>query len=276
MSHLLWKYYWENDVDKFRRQLASGHTLQHSRSSGAGVGSPGTFGSSPRTITKSRKTSGPVTNIANPKNTGYTLGKSDMNSRDHVGLTLLLRAASSTSHTAKFFVQALLDHPAIDMYIQDAESGWNALHRALYNGNISIARLLLEKERRDLTESLGNAVAKVGQLIKTKDHEGNSPFDVYNATIALRSLKTSVGYVSQDNESDDEEDSGREDTRLVGTLSDSYSQLLIDFLIDNITGTLALAKKSLPLEVTRTSRSGLGMKMTDSTPSVSIYNVRST
>jgi hypothetical protein len=27
----------------------------------------------------------------------------------------------------------------------------------------------------------------VGQLIKTKDKEGNSPFDLYNSTIAARS-----------------------------------------------------------------------------------------
>ncbi|RYP34112.1 hypothetical protein DL767_004447 [Monosporascus sp. MG133] len=216
MSHLLWKYYWENDVDKFRRQLASaGHTHQPSKSSGpgVGVGSPVAFGSSPRNVTKSRKVSGPAAITAISKNTGNALGKNEVNSRDHAGLTLLLRAASSTSPTAVSFVEALLDHPAIDIYIQDAESGWNALHRALYNGNISVARLLLEKERRDLTESLGSSVNRIGQLIKTKDHEGNSPFDVYNATIALRSLKVSEDNANSDNESDEEEDPGREDTR---------------------------------------------------------------
>ncbi|RYP72020.1 hypothetical protein DL771_004489 [Monosporascus sp. 5C6A] len=216
MSHLLWKYYWENDVDKFRRHLASaGRTHQPPKSSGlgVGVGSPVAFGSSPRNVTKSRKVSGPAAITAISKNTGNALGKNEVNSRDHAGLTLLLRAASSTSPTAVSFVEALLDHPAIDIYIQDAESGWNALHRALYNGNISVARLLLGKERRDLTESLGGSVSRIGRLIKTKDHEGNSPFDVYNATIALRSLKVSEDNANSDNESDEEEDSGREDTR---------------------------------------------------------------
>ncbi|RYP72671.1 hypothetical protein DL769_004413 [Monosporascus sp. CRB-8-3] len=216
MSHLLWKYYWENDVDKFRRQLASaGHTHQPSKSSGpgVGVGSPVPFGSSPRNVAKSRKVSGPAAITTISKNTGSALGKNEVNSRDHAGLTLLLRAASSTSPTAVSFVEALLDHPAIDIYIQDPESGWNALHRALYNGNISVARLLLGKERRDLTESLGNSVNRIGRLIKTKDHEGNSPFDVYNATIALRPLKVSEDNANSDNESDEEEDSGREDTR---------------------------------------------------------------
>ncbi|RYO92369.1 hypothetical protein DL766_000337 [Monosporascus sp. MC13-8B] len=218
MSHLLWKYYWENDVDKFRRQLASaGHTHPPPKGSGpgVGVGSPVAFGSSPRNVPKSRKVSGPAAGTATSKNTGNTLGKNEVNSRDHAGLTLLLRAASSTSPTALSFVQALLDHPAIDIYIQDPESGWNALHRALYNGNISVARLLLGKERRDLTESLGSSVNRIGQLIKTKDHEGNSPFDVYNATIALRSLKVSEDNANSDNESDEEEEGeeGREDTR---------------------------------------------------------------
>lgn len=232
MSHLLWKYYWENDVDKFRRQLASaGYTLQPSKGSGTGgVGSPVTFGSSPHATSKTRKVSGPVPNT---KNTSYALGKNEVNSRDHAGLTLLLRAASSHASNAISFAQALLDHPATDIYIQDAESGWNALHRALYNGNISIARLLLEKERRDLTESLGSTSTKVGRLIKTKDHEGNSPFDVYNATIALRTLKNSVDDSGSDNDSDDDGDSEREDIRLVPVSSAGCSGLLIDRLVGN-------------------------------------------
>ncbi|KAI1373510.1 hypothetical protein F4677DRAFT_429142 [Hypoxylon crocopeplum] len=216
MSHLLWKYYWENDVDRFRRLLVpTSYSQTPSKSPGTGVGSPGAFGSSPRAATKSRKASGFGAAIVAPKNIGNNLGRSEINSRDYSGLTILLRAASSTSSNAIFFVEALLDHPAIDIYIQDHESGWNALHRALYNGNISIARLLLEKERKDLTGTLGGAtVARVGQLIKTKDHEGNSPFDVYNATIALRTLKASEERASLEDEgSDTDEGSGGEDTR---------------------------------------------------------------
>ncbi|XXG95619.1 hypothetical protein Hte_001887 [Hypoxylon texense] len=223
MSHLLWKYYWENDVDKFRRLLApAGYSQNPSKSPGTGVGSPGAaFGSSPRATTKLRKASGFGAAIVAPKNAGNSLGKSEINSRDYSGLTVLLRATSSTAPNAISFVEALLDHPAIDIYVQDYESGWNALHRALYNGNISIARLLLAKERSDLTGALGGStVTRVGELIKTKDHEGNSPFDVYNATIALRTLKVSEDHAtSEEDESDSDEGSTGEDVRHHGKSS---------------------------------------------------------
>ncbi|XDG06103.1 hypothetical protein ABKA04_005718 [Annulohypoxylon sp. FPYF3050] len=221
MSHLLWKYYWENDVDKFCRLLAPvGYSQSQPKGPAATIGSPGAFGSSPRT-TKSRKASGFGPGTGAPKAASNSLGKGEINSRDHLGLTILLRAASSTSPDASSFVEALLDHPAIDIYAQDYESGWNALHRALYNGNISIARLLLEKERKDLTGSLGGAsVAKAAQLIKTKDHEGNSPFDVYNATIALRTLKVSEDRSSfEEDESDTDEGSSSGDIRHHGRYS---------------------------------------------------------
>jgi ankyrin repeat protein len=116
----------------------------------------------------------------------------------------LLRAASSTTENAIAFVEALLEHPAIDIYVQDPESGWNALHRALYAGNISIARLLLEKERKDLTGHTAS-LHRVGQLIKTKDHEGKSPFDLYHSTIGERSLKDMIEREKSDDESDSEE-----------------------------------------------------------------------
>lgn len=206
MSHLLWKYYWENDVDKFSRLLAPAghsHSPYPTKSPGHGVGSPGAFGNSPRLSTKSRKA---------PMHGGNNLSKAEVNSRDHAGLTILLRAASSTSVYATAFVEALLDHPAIDLYAQDPESGWNALHRALYNGNISIARLLLGKERRDLTESVGlNTTTKVGQLIKTKDNEGNSPFDVYNASIALRQLRMAEDDAGSDDDSVSDDEGGADE-----------------------------------------------------------------
>ncbi|KAI0396635.1 hypothetical protein F5Y17DRAFT_418997 [Xylariaceae sp. FL0594] len=202
----LWKCYWENDIDNFRRLLApAGVSQTPIRGVGTGVGSPGGLSTSPRSVPKSRKASGLGIGLGGPKSGVNSLGKAEVNSRDHAGLTLLLRVASSPSADAATYAQALLDHPAIDIYAQDPESGWNALHRALYNGNISIARLLLAKERRDLTESFGASSTKVGQLIKTKDHEGNSPFDLYNATIALRSLKTSEDRVKHDDDSETDE-----------------------------------------------------------------------
>lgn len=211
MSHLLWKYYWENDVERFRRLLApASHNTQAVKSpavgGGAGFfgGSPGGLGTSPRAGAKQRRGSGYPQTPGKSKDINTNLGRSEVNSRDYAGLTVLLRAASSTDPNARDFVQALIDHPTVDLYAQDPESGWNALHRSLYAGNISIARLLLEKERVDLKSHNLSSVNKVGLLIKTKDHEGHSPFDVYNATIGTRSLKT----VDEPDASEDESESG--------------------------------------------------------------------
>ncbi|KAH6617073.1 hypothetical protein F5144DRAFT_551574 [Chaetomium tenue] len=195
MTHLLWKHYWEDDVDRFRRLLApTGHGAQNGpRNSGLSlgiVGSPG-YGTSPRGATRSRKLPGFGTGPGSARHGHGGLGRNEINSRDQAGLTVLLRAASSTADNAISFVEALLEHPAIDIYVQDPESGWNALHRALYAGNVSIARLLLEKE--------------LGQLIKTKDHEGHSPFDLYNSIIGERNLKELANEERPDDGSESDE-----------------------------------------------------------------------
>ena len=208
MTHLLWKHYWEDDVDKFRRLLSpAGHTAPNgargSNIGSGGGGSPG-YGTSPRAVTKSRKLPGFGTGSGSGRHGQGGIGKNEVNSRDHAGLTVLLRAASSTAESAISFVEALLQHPAIDIYVQDPESGWNALHRALYVGNTSIARLLLEKERALLTGHTAS-LHRVGQLIKTKDHEGNSPFDLYHSTIGERSLKELIECEKADDASDSDE-----------------------------------------------------------------------
>ena len=154
-------------------------------------------------MNKVRKASG-LTPSNKSKEAQSTIGRNELNSRDHAGLTLLLRAASSTNPDAREFAQALIEHPMIDLYAQDAESGWNALHRSLYSGNISIARMLLKRERDYLTSHHVASASKVGLLIKTKDHEGYSPFDLYNASISIRSLQHL--FESSDNESDSESD----------------------------------------------------------------------
>lgn len=192
----LWKAWVDHDVDRFRRLLApAGYSAQSASKSphigtGGTGGSPGAFGTSPRISNKARKASGFGPGMGGARSGNTNFGRAEVNSRDHAGLTILLRAASSTSEDAIAFVQTLLDHPAIDLHVQDPESGWNALHRALYAGNISIARLLLEKERRDLSGlTVGASISKAGRLIRTKDHEGLSPFDLYNSTIAERDLQ---------------------------------------------------------------------------------------
>lgn len=211
----LWKAWVDQDVDRFQRLLApAGYSAQNVSSKsphigsggGVGAGSPGAFGTSPRSVTKPRKASVFASGTAGGRIAHPNFGRAEINSRDHAGLTILLRAASSTSENAIAFVQALLEHPAIDLHVQDPESGWNALHRALYVGNISIARLLLEKERRDLTgHTIGASVSRAGRLIRTKDHEGLSPFDLYNSTIAERDLQLLDDTSSTDGESERED-----------------------------------------------------------------------
>lgn len=225
---LLFRHFYDGDVDKFRALLApagyNAHPASRGFSSGGGgggVGSPGAFATSPNPVTKQRKTSGWASGFGGGKHGSSALGKNEVNARDHMGLTVLLRAASSTDTNAIGFVEALIEHPAIDLYVQDPESGWNCLHRALYYGNISIARLLLDKERRNLTgETIGAYISKVGHLIKTKDHEGNSPFDLFNSTIGERPSEE----IEEGDSSDDEEEGMR--VRKNKSVSSSLNALL--------------------------------------------------
>lgn len=212
MSHnLLWKAYHEDNVDRFRRLLAPAAYNAQSASKSPSVGtggasSPGAFGTSPRNAFKSRKASALGPGAGGARSGNMNFGRAEINSRDYMGLTILLRAASSDAGNAIAFVEALLDHPAVDIYVQDPESGWNALHRALYTGNVSIARLLLDKERRDLAGlTVGTSVSRVGRLIKTKDNEGNSPFDLYNSTIGERDLKSLDDADNSDDDSESDE-----------------------------------------------------------------------
>src|SRR4051794_36256258 len=111
MTHLLWKHYWEDDVDRFRRLLApAGYGAQNgprnSNLTAGSAGSPG-YGTSPRTATKSRNPKGFGTSSGGARHGHVGLGRNEVNSRDHAGLTILLRAASSTAENAISFVEAL-------------------------------------------------------------------------------------------------------------------------------------------------------------------------
>jgi alpha-tubulin suppressor-like RCC1 family protein len=219
MRNLLWKYYLEDDVDKFRRLLENaGQGLQYpskghtgvsglSTSFGVAAGSPIGLATPPRTAAKSRKVSGPAGAASVTRGAHTTVSRGELNSRDHAGLTILHRAVSSTAPNAISFALALIEHPAIDLYIQDTESGWTALHRALYFGNITIARAIIARDRADPNGPGGIVSTRAGSsVIKVKDHEGNSPFDVYNATIARRSLQQITEMTgSEDGSQDDAE-----------------------------------------------------------------------
>lgn len=185
MSYPLWKYFFDDDIDGFRQYLAKASFDRNASKAVGGanigslkVGSPGALATSPNVSIKSKKTA--------PK---LILTRSDVNARDSFGRTLLHHAVSSHSENALEFVKALIEIPLLDLYVQDTESGWTALHRALYFGNIAAAQLLMVKDIQNATDYTMNVShTNAGGLVKIKDHEGNSPFEVFSLTTAPRDL----------------------------------------------------------------------------------------
>jgi alpha-tubulin suppressor-like RCC1 family protein len=209
MSSHLWKAYYEDDVDVFRQLLEA--SVANARQLGvrggnnginSSVGSPGGMSTSPTMSAKARKASG----FGLGNNSGITLTKSDINWKDASGMTILHHAASSCEESAVAFATALIEHPLVDLYVQDHENGWTALHRAFYFGNVAIARMILE---RDVGNALGQTTGHVQQtvgLVKIKDREGHGPFDLYAATIKDRTLRPDVsGEDGNDSDASDDE-----------------------------------------------------------------------
>jgi hypothetical protein len=207
MSGYLWKYFLEDDVDNFRHVLsAASHTGRGSIQKGfAGLqggahgaalnSSPGSHGASPMLSGKGRKMG-----MAAPA----SISRADINSRDAAGLTILHHAASSTAASAVEFAHALLEHPWVDLYIQDAENGWTPLHRAFYFGNIAIARLILNRDTRDIFgHGSGGFNQHARGLVKIKDKEGYGPLDLFSMTIKDRTLLPDESPLD-DMDSDDE------------------------------------------------------------------------
>ncbi|KAG9233407.1 putative BTB/POZ domain-containing protein 1 [Amylocarpus encephaloides] len=214
MNHLLWKYFYDDEIDRFRNLLGNyslrtqyaskGHGGSAAHGIGNIAGSPsGAYSTSPR-VAKNRKVSGQAGGIG-AKGTSQGIGRGDINGRDHAGVPLLGRIASSKSEQAIEFGLALIEHPAIDLYAQDIENGWTALHRALYFGNIYLARAMIERDSQNPSGLENSSQKSATSIIKVKDHEGNSPFDVYNATIARQSLHRDDSANHSDDESQDEE-----------------------------------------------------------------------
>ena len=92
----------------------------------------------------------------------------DINARDGLGRTVLHLACSSTHASAPTYVRLVLGHPHVQANLQDGESHWTALHRALYHGNIACALLLLQRPDVD---------------VHVKDWEGYTAYDVWNSSI---------------------------------------------------------------------------------------------
>lgn len=235
MSALLWRAFFENDVEQFRHVLAnatftSSSTQQKGGVGGpvalhaAGAGSPGTSLSTSPTLTPKGKRVTSVGSYGNTNTKGtkpsnpLVFYRTDINCRDLNGCTLLHHVASSTGEEAHLFATALLNVPLLDLYAQDTESGWTALHRALYFGNIAIAQSLIERDLQDIVgyATTGGNHGATG-LIKIKDREGNSPFDVYCASVASRQLVHNIPTPLLPRSSDD--DNHRGDSNNEGTLA---------------------------------------------------------
>ncbi|GAA5990096.1 hypothetical protein JCM10908_005820 [Rhodotorula pacifica] len=146
-----------------------GNAGQNGGAIGAGGGGGGGGGSAASGLSKS-----PNAN-ASGWGSGGAQGLADraavvaeLNRRDHLGRTVLHLAVVEQDAWALDWVELLLAVPGCAVNLQDTESGWSALHRALYSGNIAAARLLLCRDDIDT---------------RLKDHEGFTPFDVFNSTV---------------------------------------------------------------------------------------------
>ncbi|GAD96095.1 BTB domain and ankyrin repeat protein [Paecilomyces variotii No. 5] len=202
MSSKLLEYFLHDDIESFRRLLANAGYPVGGQWSGGNTtdGLGATLGSSPVLSSKSNKKfsgTSPGTSLSergNVKRGNSTLSREQVNARDRYGRTILHLVSSSLKPSAVEFAEALLEIPFIDIYAQDHESGWTALHRALYAGNAAIAQALLARDLRDATDfsTVGNVHYPSGGLIKIKDREGYSPFDVYGSTIVSRNIKEIV------------------------------------------------------------------------------------
>ena len=83
-------------------------------------------------------------------------------------LSVLHLAASTLTQQAYSFFSILLKNQHTQINAQDSESGYTALHRALFAGNIKAARELLA--RSDCDTSI-------------RDSEGMTAFELYNGTV---------------------------------------------------------------------------------------------
>lgn len=91
-----------------------------------------------------------------------------VNARDPSGRTVLHLVCSSTDSGALTYLQMLLAHPLVNVNVQDTESHWTAMHRALWAGNIQAVVMLAARSDIDL---------------RIKDWDGYTPFDLYNESV---------------------------------------------------------------------------------------------
>jgi len=166
MSSHLWRYYLENDVGKFQRLLAGSASSSYPRGAG-GSSSAGLTTNSPASSKQYESANNGKPRPGSPS-ANILLTKQSLKELDAFGRTILHLACSTSDGGGLPFVEALMSHPLTDPCVQDLESGWTALHRALYHGNISAARAILSNNLSS---------------VKIKDHAGDSPFEVFEASV---------------------------------------------------------------------------------------------
>ena len=151
MSRTLHEVYNEGDIVRFKAALASS-----ARRTGGGAASQ-TQGSSSLSRSPRWEQAG-----------GPGLTSAQLNRLDGLGRTVLHLAVSSPDAARFEYVEALLACPITNVNVRDVESGWTALHRALYHANLAAARALIAHPQIQLA---------------SVDNEGLTAFDLYNGTV---------------------------------------------------------------------------------------------
>lgn len=146
-------YFIQRNISGFKRYLDGLEQFDAPGGGGKAGGKTGSH-SGPKSWTMSSLSSAPK--------------KPDPNGKDELGKTVLHLICSTADDPRSYdFLAVLLNHPYIQVNIQDQESGWTALHRALWVGNLRAARDLMVRADTD---------------IGIKDSEGLTAFDLYNST----------------------------------------------------------------------------------------------
>ena len=161
MSSYLWRYYHENDAERFARLLQGQAATPHRKASPA-----------------------------------VAITRAMLRELDPMGRSILHLACSDPDRLE--FVRALLAHPLVDAGAVDLESGWTPLHRALYHGNVSAAREIIDANP-----------ANWALCLKAKDHAGEVPFEVFEATVHEAAAAKPVARAETDDDESDAEDDAK-------------------------------------------------------------------
>ena len=135
MSSTLWRAYFDNDLEKFRGLLGLQQdeaAVKYAVGQEFSAATPTSFDNG--SYTRKQSITSTSTPAHGKNDNRVQLTKPQINSRlpapsgalVATGLNILHHAATSNNVG---FVTALLEHPLVDVYLQDYESGWTALHR---------------------------------------------------------------------------------------------------------------------------------------------------